>query len=248
MADDFEDFNFDDDDYSSYDDDAGDNVTNDDAVNGNDIDQIPDDGDEAEGASRNNSPFYKAAGLLLFIFFLSLLCGGTYYVMRGGDSSSSSDGDGDGNSEVSAEVAAIETRNALVEVTNAAVTQTIIAMEIEAATTPTPAVTPTNTPEMEPSKTSFPTSTPLFETATPSSDDSDSGDGGDSGDNGDSDSNTVLYTPTPIPGLSGDGSGSTGGALPETGIGAWTAALVALGLIGLFMGARKMRYIDMVQK
>lgn len=240
MADDFGDFSYDDEEEFGYDD-AGvaDGMTD-------NIDQVPDDGSEDE-ASRDNSPFYKAAGLLVVIFLLSLICGGISYATRGsGDETAS---DPNTSSQQSEEIAAIETQNAVVAVTNAAVTQTIIAMETEAATTPTPAIPPTNTPVLEPTNTLVPTATPLFQETTPNPD----GDGGDNadgsdgtGDSGNDAGSSVgdgVSTPTPIPGL-GSGSGDSGsGTLPETGIGAWVAALAALGLIGLFMGARKMRHV-----
>lgn len=238
MADDFGDFEYDDEEEFGYDDaDVTDGVVD-------DIDQVPDDGDEDE-VSRDNSPFVKAAGLLILILLLSLLCGGISYATRGGSDSETGD-DPDRNSEQSEEIAAIETQNAAVAVTNAAVTQTIIAMETEAATTPTPAIPPTNTPALEPTETIVPTATPLFQETTPdpNGDGGDNGDDGDSGDSGDNNSSggNGVSTPTPIPGL-GSGSGDSGsGTLPETGIGAWVAALAALGLIGLFMGARKMRH------
>lgn len=227
MADDFSDFGYDDEEEPGYND-AG-------VADG--IDQVPDSGNEGE-ASRDNSPFYKAAGLLILIFLLSLLCGGISYATRGGGGDETASGS-DGNSEQSAEIAAIETQNAVVAVTNAAVTQTIIAMETEAATTPTPAIPPTNTPMPEPTETAVPTTTPLFQEATPDPNGDGTGDNGDgTGDNGDG-----VNTPTPIPGLSsGSGNSGSGGTLPQTGIGAWVVALAALGLIGLFMGARKMRH------
>lgn len=231
MADDFGNFDYDEEEEYGYDD-AGvaDGMTD-------DIDQVPDDGGEGE-ASRDNSPFYKAAGLLILIFLISLLCGGISYATRGGGGDETAS---DTNSGQSEEIAAIETQNAVVAVTNAAVTQTIIAMETEAATTPTPAIPPTNTPVLEPTKTAVPTATPLFQEATPNPNE----DGSATGDSGNDTSSSVgdgVSTPTPIPGL-GSGSGNGGsGTLPETGIGAWVAALAALGLIGLFMGARKMRH------
>jgi len=238
MADDFGGFDYDDEEYGYDDADVTDSVSG-------DIDQVPDDGGSDDEGSRDNSPFYKAAGLLVFIFLISLLCGGISYATRGGNDNTT---DSDKNSEQSEEIAAIETQNAVVAVTNAAVTQTIIAMETEAATTPTPAIPPTNTPALEPTNTIIPTATPLFQETTPdpNGDGSDNANGGDNtGDNGGDNSSSVgdgVSTPTPIPGL-GSGSGNNGsGTLPETGIGAWVAALAALGLIGLFMGARKMRH------
>ncbi len=237
MADEFESFGFDDDDdYNEYD-----NADNE-ALGGDDIDQLPDDTDEVEEESRNNSPFYKAAGLLLFIFILSLLCGGASYAIRGRGADPAADGEQ--ASALSAERFQIETRNAEVAVTNAAVTQTIIAMETEAATTPTPDIPPTDEPTIEPTDTPVPTSTPLFQPAADGTDvASESGDSGDSGtvSNSGSSSSGGVYTPTPIPGLSGGGGTGTG-TLPETGISVWGAILIALALIGVFIGARKIRF------
>ena len=48
-------------------------------------------------------------------------------------------------------------------------------------------------------------------------------------------------TPTPISALSETGDGSDGEALPQTGLDTWGVILVAFGLIGLFVFARRLR-------
>ncbi|MEJ2748101.1 MAG: hypothetical protein P8183_09370 [Anaerolineae bacterium] len=102
--------------------------------------------------SSNRRPFLIAVGVLLTIFVLAVICSATLLLTRGG---------GNGNAE---EIAAIETQNAIVAVTNEAVTQTISAMSTEAARpTDTPPAPPTNTPR--PTNTPLPTNTPVVQAA-----------------------------------------------------------------------------------
>ena len=176
------------------------------------------------GGSSASRPFWTAVGILLTIFLLAAICSAAVLLTRG-------NGDG-GNA---AEIAAIETQNAVIAVTNAAVTQTIAAMETEAARpTDTPPPPPTNTPR--PTNTPLPTNTPVVQqaeeelTATPTADllgTSTFPDG------------TADDTPTPIAALSG-GNGGTD-ALPQTGIETWGALVAAFGLIAALVVARRLR-------
>lgn len=193
------------------------------------------------GDSSNRRPFLTAVGVLVTIFILAAVCSAALLINRNRD-------DG-GNGGVSAEVAAIETQNAVIAVTNAAVTQTIVAMETEAARpTETPVPPPTNTPR--PTNTPQPTDTPVVQqaeddaaaTATAEAAIDDTSDDAAAGD----------ATPTPIAALSnGDGtSGSDGSSasdsgsddtLPQTGIETWGILVAAFGLIAALVAARRLR-------
>jgi LPXTG-motif cell wall-anchored protein len=176
------------------------------------------------GGSSNRRPFLTAVGILLTIFVLAVICSATLLLTRG-------NGD-NGDAE---QIAAIETQNAVIAVTNAAVTQTIAAMETEAARpTNTPQPPPTNTPR--PTNTPLPTNTPVVQqaeeelTATPTTDLSGTSIfPGGAADN----------TPTPIAALSG-GNG-TSDSLPQTGIETWGILLAAFGLIAALVAARRLR-------
>jgi hypothetical protein len=173
----------------------------------------------------SNRPFLTAVGVLLLIFILAAGCSAFALMNRGG---------GGGASE---EVAAIETQNAIIAVTNAAVTQTIAAMETEAARptdTPTPPP-PTFTPQPAATNTPKPTNTPVV------------ADGAEdvANDNGETpnESGTSVFddsadasTPTPIP-----VGGNNNDALPDTGFELWTILLAAVVLVGLVVMARRMR-------
>lgn len=180
--------------------------------------------EEHEEASNNRRPFLIAVGILLSIFILAAICSATLLYTR----------DGKPTNGDAAAIAAIETTNAEIAVTNAAVTQTIAARETEKARpSDTPVPPPTNTPI--PTNTPQPTDTPVVgqaeegeETATPNL----------SGTSAFSDG-SANNTPTPIPGL----SGSTGGndSLPQTGIETWGALVAGLGLIAVLFFARRLR-------
>ncbi len=184
---------------------------------------------EEEGESPSNRrPFLIAVGILLTILVLAVICSATLLITKGSGA----------DDERAAEIASIETQNAVVAVTNAAVTQTLIAMETEAARpTDTPAAPPTNTPQ--PTNTLRPTNTPVVqqaedEEATPGAAATDAA------------SQDGLNTPTPISALdSGSGGGSAdssnGDALPQTGIETWGALVAAFVLIGVFLAARRLR-------
>jgi hypothetical protein len=188
--------------------------------------------EEAEtGSSSNRSAYLTAVGVLLTIFVLAVICSASVLWFR------SRDTNGGGTA---AEIAAIETQNAVIAVTNAAVTQTISAMETEAARpTDTPPPPPTNTPR--PTNTPLPTDTPVVqqaedeETATPTADllvtDTSAIAADDS-------------TPTPISALSNGNGGSSSGTddtLPQTGIETWGILVAAFGLIATLVVARRLR-------
>jgi LPXTG-motif cell wall-anchored protein len=180
---------------------------------------------------RSNRPFLTAVGVLLLIFVLAAGCGAFSLFSQNGNG---------GDEVAQATVAAIETQNAIVAVTNAAVTQTIIAMETEAARptdTPTPPP-PTSTPTPLPSDTPPPTETPVVA-------EGESVDGAGEGDavgtpnlSGTStfDETTSGSTPTPIPVI-----GSKDDSLPDTGIEVWSAVLIGLLLVGVLLVTRRLR-------
>lgn len=174
--------------------------------------------------SANRRPFLIAVGVLLSIFVLAVICSAILLLTRGNENGAT------------AEIAAIETKNAIVAVTNEAVTQTIAAMQTEAARpTDTPPAPPTNTPR--PTSTPLPTNTPVVqaaeeETAAATPDLLASG-------TAVVDEDAAANTPTPIAALNGGNGGD--GALPQTGIETWGVLVAALGLIAAFWGARRLR-------
>jgi hypothetical protein len=183
--------------------------------------------DSAGAASRR--PFLTAVGVLLLIFLAAASCGALTLFNRGG-----SDAPG---VATGATVSAIETQNAIVAVTNEAVTATIMAMETEAAR-------PTETPTLPPTATLPPTpsQTPVPPTETPVVADG-SGDGGDGDVAPPNISGTSVFgdaaegTPTPIPVLTGNDKGS----LPDTGFDVWSAMLIGLALVAVLFMARRLR-------
>ena len=166
------------------------------------------------------SPFAILLAALLGILVLAALCTGAVFVFRDGN-----------QAEISGTSTAIAEANATTLAQNAQVTQTIAAMETEAArptNTPTNTpVPPTNTPA--PTNTLQPSPTAVLEgaeaTPTPSL------------------FGTSIFgnTPTPISGTGGTGNGTGGGTLPDTGIGVGTAVAIALGLLLLLFAARRLR-------
>ncbi len=184
--------------------------------------------ESTEGSS--NRPFFTAVGILLVIFILAAGCSAFWLFSRG-----TTDQTG------VATVAAIETQNAIVAVTNEAVTQTIMAMETEAARpTNTPTPPPTFTPSPQATATTPPTETPVV--ADGVTDGSGEGTGTDLGTpnvSGTStfDNATNGSTPTPIPVITGNQDGS----LPDTGLEVWSAMLIALALVAVLFMARRLR-------
>lgn len=167
------------------------------------------------------SPFAILLAALLGVLVLAVLCTGAVFILR-------EDPDQAG---VSATSTAIAVANATTLAQNARVTQTISAMETEAAqptNTPTAtAVPPTETATVTP--TSPPTETPVIEepeaTPTPNL------------------FGTSIFggeaTPTPITG--GTGGTDTGGTLPDTGFNVTTLIVAAIGLLLLVIAARRLR-------
>ncbi len=188
-------------------------------------DFIVEDGGESPS---NRRPFFIAVGALLAILVVSVIC--SVSVLNARNSGLQAD-----NSQ---QIAARETENAEIELSNQQVTQTIAAMETEQALpTVTPPPPATNTPA--PTNTLRPTNTPVVRPA----DDADGPatpelDGGEVSDDG-----TGANTPTPTSPLGGTNGGSGDDALPETGISTWGALVAALGLIAIFVGARRLRAI-----
>jgi len=172
--------------------------------------------------SENRRPFLMIAGALAIIFILTIICTGAVLAFR-----NRGNGNGNGNGE---ERTIRLTQNAETLALNALVTQTVAAIETEAAR-PTNTIVPTNTPQ--PTNTIVPTNTPVVssakETETPIA----------NGTNVFAASGSADSTPTAIAGLSGGGSGDS--ALPETGIDAWMAVLAGVALIGVLFGARRLR-------
>ena len=180
-----------------------------------------------EANTGGRGPFLTAVAILILVFVLAAGCSAV--LLRGRSTSTV-------NTE---EVAAIETQNAIVAVTNAAVTQTIAAMETEAARptdTPTPPP-PTFTTEPTASNTPRATNTPVVvdtgddETTSEMVDGTPNVSGTSIFEN-----ETEASTPTPIP-ISGNESES----LPDTGFELWAIALAGLVLVGILFAARRMR-------
>ncbi|MCA9975746.1 MAG: LPXTG cell wall anchor domain-containing protein [Anaerolineales bacterium] len=179
------------------------------------------------GSSPNRRPFLTAVGILLTIFVLAVICSATLLLTR---DNSSRNGDTE-------QIAAIETQNAVIAVTNAAVTQTIAAMETEAARpTNTPQPPPTNTPR--PTNTPLPTNTPVVQQAEEEPTTTATVDllGTSTFSSGSGDS-----TPTPIAALSGGNGSGTNDSLPQTGIETWGILIAAFGLIAALVAARRLR-------
>ncbi len=180
--------------------------------------------EEESADTTNRRPFLIAVGILLTILVLAMICSATLLLRRNSGANDNRDA-----------VAAIETQNALVAATNEAVTQTVAAMETEAARpTNTPVAPATNTPR--PSSTPQPTMTPVVQqaeeelTTTPDLSGTVLASGETSGDN----------TPTPIAALGGS-TGGGGDSLPQTGIETWGALVAALVLIAVLFAARRLR-------
>lgn len=183
--------------------------------------------EEATGTqgSSSNRPFLTAVGILLFIFILAAGCAAVSLMNRGG-----------GN-EQAAQATSIAATNEAILAANAQVTQTIAAMETEAArptNTPTPPP-PTFTPAPSPTNTPRATNTPVVVDVVEGTADGAAGTPNVSG--------TSVFepgadgaTPTPIPVVSG-GSGS----LPDTGFELWAIVLAALVLVVVLVMARRMR-------
>lgn len=199
-----------------------------------------------EEESSNRRPFLMAVGVLVTLFILMGICTAFFLINNRAAE------------ERDTEVAAIETRNAETEASNAATaiaaTETAVAIPTE---TPVPTEAPTDTPAPA---TLTPTSTPVVEDTTDeeavieieegegdgtgeetdtTDDETDVTDSED--DSTDAEAADEDATPTPISALSETGDGSEGDALPQTGLDTWGVVLVAFVLVGLFVFARRLR-------
>lgn len=195
--------------------------------------------EEEQGANRT---FLIIAGSLVGLFIAIIACVALFAFLNRGDP------------ERDAEIAAIETQNAITLATNIAVTEAII----QTANAPTNTPEPTDTPEPTNTSTSTPepTETSVVQTPeettvvtgtvgieTPISEDGGTTTvtpnaagtqifGGDGG---------TFGTATPITGTGAGGTGAGGDTLPQTGVS--TAALVGIGfllVVGIFV-ARRLR-------
>ncbi len=197
---------------------------------GNDDEFIEDDYYDAdEGSSSSGRPFLIAVGGLLLVLVLAIACTAAVLSARSADTN---------NGE---EVAAIETQNAVIAVTNMAVTAAINATQTaEAQPTITPL--PTNTATPEPATA---TATPVVseeeetdETKTP-----EEGTAVATVDPTEGASAVIdlggTNTPTPTP-LSSVDTGKDS-SLPQTGLETW--GIIALGavLVIVLLGARRLR-------
>jgi hypothetical protein len=175
--------------------------------------------DESESLS-SRRPFFIAVGVLATVGILAVACIAITLISRPSDQTD--------------EIAAIETRNAFIELTNEAVTRTVVAMRTEAARpTDTPQASPTSTATSIPTNTPRPSDTPVVAQA----DEEETADSGVSG--------TRVFgtgagdnTPTPIAPL---GGGTDGGSLPETGISTLGASVAAILLLAVLVVARRLR-------
>ena len=200
--------------------------------------------EEEGGGSAGNRTFSLLAGIATAILLLGLLCIGAVLLLRPAAD----------NGQL-AQVAAIETQNAIIAVTNEAVTRTIEAMETEAAQ---PTNTPTSTPEPSPTSTPEPTNTPVVLAVDDDDDeatDDELGEGdvgtpdalataiaeaqdGDADDPDTDNGTTTMVTP-----ISPAGSDTTTGVdtLPDTGINTLAVIIAAFMLLGLSVAARRLR-------
>lgn len=184
--------------------------------------------EEEGGGTTGNRTFNILAGVATAVLLLGLICIAAVLFLRPQDTTDEE------------AVAMRLTENAIIAVTNEAVTRTLEAMATEDAR---PTDTPTNTPEPSPTNTPEPTETPVL---LPVDEEEDL------------DEEDELVTPdslataiaeaeaadddavagTPVPAVT---PGTTVDTLPDTGIDTWGAILLAFLLVGMFMAARRLR-------
>lgn len=176
------------------------------------------------GAGSSRRPFFIAAGVLTLTLILAGICAGSALL-------------GDRGTRSAGNEAAIQTRiaeNEQIAVTNTAVAVAIQAMTVEAMTRaamPTETLVPTNTPV--PTATPLPTNTPVIAQVVATDTPAISG-------TTEFSTGTGANTPTPIALAGGGGTGS--GTLPNTGFESiWAPLLAALAFIGILFGARRLR-------
>ena len=198
-----------------------------------------DDDPQYQGGSPGRSPFLLLAAILIIVLILASL--GTVFLL-----SQRNQGNGE-------QAAAIEATNAVIALTNTAIAQTVNAMETEQAQPPT------ETPTPSPAVTDVPTETPtVLVTDTPVTEITvENGtpitpaitiEGGtvitavvtvETGDG--TITPTVIIIGdnlTPIATFAVPGND---GALPQTGLDTWVAALLAVFFVGLLVAARRLR-------
>ena len=208
-----------------------------------------DDDTQTQESSSGRNPFAILAGVLVTILILASICTVYLYSQRGQT-----------NGE---EVAAVETRNAEISLTNEAVTQTIVAMNAEASRPPTETPTPTPAIVDEPTETPTvpPTDTPVVQSGegedSEGDGETDSGDEGEGGEGEETETGDTVVDAegtddtatdttdsdnsegsTPEAAFDSTGTDST---LPQTGLDTWAAILLAVFFIGLFVAARRLR-------
>jgi cytoskeletal protein RodZ len=170
--------------------------------------------EEEEGANRS---FLILAGALIGVFILIVGCVLVYLLLQRGDRQDA--------------IAKIESENATTEAGNLLVTQTVQALQTEAARPP-------DTPTTEPTVTA--TATPVLPTNTPVVQQTEAAETEEPATSPTATSSQVgggSIAPTTVPGNSGGG----GDTLPQTGLSAWTLVIGAIGLLALLLVARRLR-------
>lgn len=198
--------------------------------------------DEENGTSAGRS-FLTAAGILALVFLLAAACS-LFFLLRG-------------RSPANPEATAIAATNSVIILTNEAVTRAIEATNTALAmptNTPGPTEAPTQTATAV-ANTATPTGTAVVDTPTDTptpnmsgtstfddnENDNDADNANDNSDNSNDNDNTNdnsnNATATPLPNNDNDDNGS----LPETGFSSWGPIAIAALLIGLLIGARRLR-------
>ncbi|MDA0243279.1 MAG: hypothetical protein OT477_07670 [Chloroflexi bacterium] len=216
---------------------------------------------EEGGGGRSNRPFMLAAGSLIGLLLISLLCYAAFNMFGVGEPEEEGTAVAI-DSETAAQATSISATNEAIGTYNANIALTVESMDLTASAptnTPTP-LPPTNTPV--PTMTATPSPTATVE-ATAEGEGEEGEEGEEGGDEGTPNAAATsifggLNTATPSSGGSGGtggtggtgGSGGTGtggtagtggGTLPQTGISLWEGVLAAVGLLALILVARRLR-------
>jgi hypothetical protein len=181
--------------------------------------------EEEGGGFTGNRTFTLLAGTATAILLLGLICIAAILLIRQGD-----------DNGLAEEIAMRETENAVIAVTNTAVALTIEARETEAAL---PTETPTSTPEPSPTNTPEPTNTPVVLPVDDEEEEDEIEATPDSlataiAEAGEEDDVTPIPTATTAPGTTVD-------TLPDTGFNALGIIVAAFMLLGLTVVARRLR-------
>lgn len=188
---------------------------------------------EEEGTSSSRRPFLIAVATLTTIFILASVCSLVFLFSN--------------RSATNPEATAIAATNAVILITNEAVTAAIDATNtalanVEAVTATEPASTPTSTSTAIPD-TATPTKTVVIKD-TPTANVSETSVAEGLTNETDSESNTETgdndSTPTPIPAATSNASNNTE-TLPQTGLETWGTLAVGLLLAGVLIAARRLR-------